>query len=220
MWREVLVQRRPPTTSGSPACSSGWTAWRWGRRTAAPYQFSWNTTLVANGMHTITAEGHDLSNNTATATMTVAVHNTPVNTAPHYLELDGLDDYLEVGMHRPELRERTAQANDDQSGSARRDRPAPAARRVGDTTNQEYQLQVVSGYLRFDRDNSTQGSATVSTVGGFNGSSVVASPRVSYDGRGGSTRPTASRCIGWRRGIALARRARRMWRWRISRRRW
>ena len=26
------ARRRPPTTSGSPACSSGWTAWRSGRR--------------------------------------------------------------------------------------------------------------------------------------------------------------------------------------------
>ena len=93
----VRWRRRPPTTSGSPACSSGWTAWRWGRPvTAAPYQVSWNTTLVADGPHTITAEARDTSNNAATATMTVTVRNTPVSTAPHYLELDGVDDYLEV----------------------------------------------------------------------------------------------------------------------------
>ena len=65
--------------------------------TAAPYQVSWDTRLVADGPHTITAEGRDLSNNLATASVTVTVRNAPVSGAtPHYLELDGVDDYVQA----------------------------------------------------------------------------------------------------------------------------
>jgi chitodextrinase len=160
--------------------------------TAAPYQVSWNTTLVADGVHTITAQGRDLSNNTATATMTVTVRNTPVSTAPHYLELDGVDDYLEVG-DAPGLSFGNGTA-DTPLTIETWFRPDAMGRhqllgKWGETTNQEYQLQIVSGFLRFDlRDNSTQGSATVFTVSSFNG--LIGSWHhlaVTYDGRGGST---------------------------------
>src|SRR2546426_8495410 len=46
--------------------------------TAAPYAISWNTTLAANGSHTLTAVARDTAGNTATtAAVSVTVDNTP-----------------------------------------------------------------------------------------------------------------------------------------------
>src|SRR5256712_4644676 len=46
--------------------------------TAAPYAISWNTTLVANGTHSLTAVARDAAGNTATATaVSVTVDNAP-----------------------------------------------------------------------------------------------------------------------------------------------
>src|SRR5256712_458998 len=46
--------------------------------TAAPYAISWNTTLVANGTHSLTAVARDPAGNTATATaVSVTVDNAP-----------------------------------------------------------------------------------------------------------------------------------------------
>jgi hypothetical protein len=45
--------------------------------TTAPYTFSWNTTTVANGSHTIVSKAYDAANNVGTsATVTVTVSNT------------------------------------------------------------------------------------------------------------------------------------------------
>ena len=44
--------------------------------TSSPYQVSWNTGTVTNGLHTISATATDTSGNTATASVTVAVSNT------------------------------------------------------------------------------------------------------------------------------------------------
>jgi len=43
--------------------------------TSAPYTFSWDTTAVSDGPHTLTATATDTSGNTATAQLTVAVSN-------------------------------------------------------------------------------------------------------------------------------------------------
>lgn len=42
---------------------------------AAPYSYSWNTTAVANGVHTLTAVATDAEGLTATASVTVTVNN-------------------------------------------------------------------------------------------------------------------------------------------------
>ena len=47
--------------------------------TAAPYVFAWNTGLIANGPHTLTARARDLSGNTV---MSAAITVTVANTAP------------------------------------------------------------------------------------------------------------------------------------------
>ena len=61
----------------------------------APYTISWDTTTVADGPHTLTAEARDAANNVGTASVVVTVNNNMVvPTGPHYVDLDGADDYL------------------------------------------------------------------------------------------------------------------------------
>jgi len=43
--------------------------------TAAPYAFSWNSTLASNGAHSLTAGARDAAGNTASASITVTVKN-------------------------------------------------------------------------------------------------------------------------------------------------
>ena len=51
--------------------------------TTSPYSFSWDTTAVGNGSHTLTAVATDTSNNTATSTsVSVTVNNTTADTTP------------------------------------------------------------------------------------------------------------------------------------------
>jgi len=51
-----------------------------GTDTASPYTFSWDTTQVTNGSHTLKATAKDMAGNTATAQITVSVSNaTPSN---------------------------------------------------------------------------------------------------------------------------------------------
>ena len=53
-----------------------------GGDSSAPYTFSWNTTTVANGTHTLTATALDAAGNTANAALSVNVTNTPPDTTP------------------------------------------------------------------------------------------------------------------------------------------
>jgi hypothetical protein len=54
-----------------------------GTDTTTPYSLSWDSTTVANGAYTITAQATDTSANTATDSVTVTVDNgAPVNQAP------------------------------------------------------------------------------------------------------------------------------------------
>ncbi len=46
-----------------------------GTLNAAPYQWSWNTSSLANGTHTLLATARDVAGNTATHTLTVSVSN-------------------------------------------------------------------------------------------------------------------------------------------------
>jgi hypothetical protein len=46
----------------------------------APYSFSWNSTTVANGPHTLTATARDAAGNTALSSVTVTVNNAPADT--------------------------------------------------------------------------------------------------------------------------------------------
>jgi hypothetical protein len=65
--------------------------------TTPPYSFSWDTTTVSDGPHTLTAEARDPSNNLGTASVGVTVQNGAVVVGgPHYVDFDGLDDYVRV----------------------------------------------------------------------------------------------------------------------------
>jgi thermitase len=52
-----------------------------GTDTAAPYNFAWNTSGAANGLHALTATAQDAAGNTATASISVTVSNSS-DTAP------------------------------------------------------------------------------------------------------------------------------------------
>ncbi len=58
--------------------------------TAAPYSFSWNSTLATNGVHTLAAVARDAAGNTATATtVTVTVSNIVIDTTPPTVSITG-----------------------------------------------------------------------------------------------------------------------------------
>ncbi len=161
-------------------------------QTSAPFSTAWDTRTVADGPHTITVEARDARDNVGTATVFVTVRNAPVATSPHFLEFDGVDDYVTV-----------ADAPGLSFGSASADgpltlelwfRPDAMGRhqllgKWGETSNQEYKLHIVSGGIRVDlRDQSAQAGAYAFTTGNFN--HLIGSWHhlaVTYDGRGGAT---------------------------------
>ncbi len=72
-----------------------------------PYVRSWDTTTVADGAHTLTAEARDAANNLGTSSVVVTVRNTPVTSVSYYVELNGINDYLSrAGCRQPEFRQR------------------------------------------------------------------------------------------------------------------
>ena len=159
---------------------------------STPYSISWDTTTVPDGPHTITAEARDAANNVATASVVVTVSQSPVTSTPHYLDLDGVNDSLQV-----------ADAPGLSFGNGSADtpltvelwfRPDALVRhqllgKWGENTNQEYRLHLSSGVIRLDlRDNSAQ--ATVAAYTTNSQVSLIGSWHhlaVTYDGRGGAT---------------------------------
>ena len=157
----------------------------------APYSISWDSTTVSDGPHTITAEARDAANNMGTASVSVTVRNNTVVT-PHYLDLDGVDDYLQV-----------ADADQLSFGNGTADSPLTfelwfRADRMTknqllgkwwDGSTSEYRLHLASGIIRLDlRDNSSQTTISAFTTGTY--SSLIGSWHhlaVTYDGRGGAT---------------------------------
>jgi hypothetical protein len=159
----------------------------------APYTLSWDSTTVADGAHTLTAEARDAANNVATTSVGVLVQNAPVVIEPHYLELDGLDDYLSV-----------ADAADLSFATGAADLPLTIEMwmrtdamskhqligKWGESTNQEYRVLIAAGTIRVDlRDQSANAMASVFTstlpAGGLIGAWHHLA--VTYDGRGGAT---------------------------------
>lgn len=54
-----------------------------GTKTTSPYTYSWDTTIIADGTHTLQAKAYDTNNNTASsADVTVTVKNAGVDTTP------------------------------------------------------------------------------------------------------------------------------------------
>ena len=64
---------------------------------SAPYAIDWDTTTVPDGPYMITAEARDTTNNVAVSSVLVTVRNHDIgNAAAHYVDLDGVNDYLQV----------------------------------------------------------------------------------------------------------------------------
>ena len=148
---------------------------------------------MADGAHTITAGrarcGQQRRRPASVVVTVVADRRSP--STPHYLDLDGVDDYLQVADHdalsfgngvvdtpltfeiwfRPD-----------------RDDPLPAARQVGDKRRSEYKLL----HRRGPHPRSTCATAAQAPVSVFTGSQAALVGAwhhlaVTYDGRGGAT---------------------------------
>jgi hypothetical protein len=158
---------------------------------SAPYSVLWDSTTVLDGPHMITAEARDSDDNLATASVVVTVQNQRIdNSNPYYLELDGVDDYLQVA-DAPGLSFGNGVADTPLTFETWLRPDAMVRHQVlgkWATGHFEYQLHLSSGAIRLDlRDNST--NATVSAFAGSQ-SGLVGSWHhlaVTYDGRGGAT---------------------------------
>ena len=53
-----------------------------GTDTSAPYSYQWNTTLMSNGAHSLTAIARDAAGNSSSASITVNVSNNPFDSSP------------------------------------------------------------------------------------------------------------------------------------------
>ena len=160
---------------------------------AAPYATTWDTTTVADGAHTLTAEARDAAGNVGTAAVIVTVRNAPAPPAsPHYLEFDGIDDYLSV---LDDDRLSVGQGTTDTPLTIETwFRPDVMANhqllgKWGGSGNREYRLRIAPGAIRLDlADSSAQ--AVVSAFTATNQSALIGSWHhlaVTYDGRGGAT---------------------------------
>ena len=159
---------------------------------SAPYSMNWDSTGVTDGPHGLTAEVRDAAGNVGTAAVFVNVSNAPSRPL-YYLDLDGVNDYLEVADH---------DGLSFGNGSADRPftfemwiRPDNMSAKQNliskwlDQPNQEYRLFIASGTIRLDmRDSSAQ--ATVSAYVSGSQAALVGGWHhlaVTYDGRGGAT---------------------------------
>jgi hypothetical protein len=158
--------------------------------TVAPYVVSLDTTTLAEGPHAITAEARDAANNVGTASGSVTVRNL-VTVTPHYVDLDGANDYVQV-----------SDANALSFGNGAADspftmelwvRPDAMVRhqllgKWGSSTTSEYRLHIASGFIRMDlKDGSA--NATVSVYTSASQTALIGTWHhlaVTYDGRGGA----------------------------------
>ena len=158
----------------------------------APYSLAWDTTMVADGPHTLTAEARDVASNVGTASMEVTVRNAPPATPAYYVELNGGNDHLQV-----------PDADSLSFGNGTSDRPLTIeawfrpdtmtgkqnlVSKWWEGSVREYRLYLVPGALRLDlRD----GSAGVTVSAITNNQAALAGGwhhvAVTYDGRGGVT---------------------------------
>ena len=164
-----------------------------GEITSAPYSVLWDTTTVADGPHTLTAEARDAANNVGMASMlVVTVRNAPPSTTPRYIELNGGNDHVQV-----------ADADSLSFGNGTADRPLTIetwfrpdtmtgkqnlVSKWWEGSVREYRLYAVPGAIRLDlRD----GSAGVTVSAITNNQAALAGGwhhlAVTYDGRGGAT---------------------------------
>ena len=156
--------------------------------TSAPYTVAWNSTTVADGTHTLTAEARDAVNHVSTATVVVVVQNTPVATGSHSIAFDGINDYVRVA-DAPALSFGNGTTDTPMTIEAWvRPQSVSGVHEVVGKAG-EYHLMFLRGALVLQlRDNST-GARTFVTASS-NVSSWVDNWHhiaVTYDGRGGAT---------------------------------
>jgi chitodextrinase len=158
-----------------------------------PYSISWDTNLVVDGVHTVTAVARDAANNTSTSSVGVNVLNDVVGGTPYYVDLDGVDDYAAVAD--TDSLSFTTGAADGPLTFELWFRPETMAGKQQlvskwlDVPNQEYRLYINLGGIRLDlRDSSA--AATISAYTTAPQSSLEGGWHhlaVTYDGRGGAT---------------------------------
>jgi hypothetical protein len=158
----------------------------------APYSISWDSTTVADGPHTITAEARDADDNAATASVIVAVQNHPVvPSGVHYLDFDGVDDYLLV-TDAPNLSFGNGAADTPLTFEAWIKPDAMVRHHLiskWESARAEYKLHIASGMIRLDLRDESAGT-TVSAFTSTSQMSVIGSwhhVAATYDGRGGAT---------------------------------
>ena len=158
----------------------------------APYSLAWDTTMVPDGPHTLTAEARDVGSNIGTASIVVTVRNAPPATPAYYIELNGGSDHVQV-----------ADADSLSFGNGTSDRPLTIeawfrpdtmtgkqnlVSKWWEGSVREYRLYLVPGALRLDLRDGSAG-VTVSVIS--NNQAALAGGwhhvAVTYDGRGGVT---------------------------------
>jgi mRNA-degrading endonuclease toxin of MazEF toxin-antitoxin module len=161
--------------------------------TVAPYSISWDTRGVSDGPHTVTAVSRDAAGNVGTFSIQVNVSNGVVTGTPYYLDLNGVNQYLEVSdSDRLSFGNGSADAPLTFEMWLRPDTMSAKQNllsRYPGGANQEYRLSIAANSIRLDLyDSSAQ--ATVSAYTSASQASLVGGWHhlaVTYDGRGGAT---------------------------------
>ena len=156
--------------------------------TSAPYTVVWDSTSVADGAHTLTAEARDAVNHVSTATVVVLVQNTPVPSAPHYVGFQDGNDYVRVA-DAPALSFGNGTTDTPMTIEAwvRPESVSGGHEIVGKAG--EYHLTFLYGTLVLQLRDDSSGARTF-VAAAANLSSWVGSWHhiaVTYDGRGGAT---------------------------------
>ena len=176
---------------------------------SAPYTLSWDTTSASEGAHTLTAEVRDAANNVGTASVAVLVQNIPTVTSPHYVNLDGVDDFVRVA-DAPALSFGTGTTDTPFTMEMwlRPDMVTARHQLLGKAG--EYRVAIFYGTLVVDLHDESSGSrAQVLTTNAVDLSALVGGWHhlaITYDGRGGST--AAEGIAIYIDGVAVP-----LWRW-------
>ena len=154
---------------------------------SAPYALVWDSTTVADGAHTLTAEARDAANHVSTAIVVVLVQNAPVANAPHSIVFDGGNDYVRVD-DAPALSFGTGTADTPMTIEVwvRPDSVSGPHEIVGKAG--EYHLLFLHGALLLQLRDNSSGARTFVTASVNVGSWVGSWHHiaVTYDGRGGA----------------------------------
>ncbi len=159
--------------------------------TSTPYQLQWDTTTVADGVHTIEVEATDTTDVVGAASSTLVVqNNVVVSQGPHYVSFDGVDDYA-FAADAPALSFGTGTA-DTPFTIEMWVRPNSVLGRhqlIGKAG--EYRVAFIMGAVLVQlTDDSAQAFSTVATAPWFDITGLVGGWHhlaVTYDGRGGAT---------------------------------